>query len=154
MDLPLIQSAVSSLKVASDIAQGFLKLNSVAEVQGKVIDLQSAILSAQSSALAATAQQMELLEEVRDLKAQLEAVKGWEATSQRYELRRLDSGVFAYALREPKSDEPAHWLCPRCFADGKKSILQNRGDFYGASEHECLGCGAKIKLPSTLSPDA
>lgn len=48
MDLSLIQGTVSSLKLASDIAQGFLKLKSIAEGQGKVIDLQTAILAAQS----------------------------------------------------------------------------------------------------------
>ncbi|WP_165904099.1 hypothetical protein [Plasticicumulans lactativorans] len=40
MGLTLIQDAVSSLTVASDIAQGFLKLKSISEVHGKVIDLQ------------------------------------------------------------------------------------------------------------------
>ena len=48
-----LQGAVLSLKAASDIAKGFLHLNSLADVQGKVIELQEAILAAQSSALTA-----------------------------------------------------------------------------------------------------
>ena len=62
MDITLIQSTISGLKLAGDIAKSFLELKSISEIQGKVIELQSAILSAQNSALAANAAQATLIE--------------------------------------------------------------------------------------------
>ena len=83
MDIALIQSTISGLKVASEIAQGFLKLKSLSDVQGKVIELQSVILAAQSSAFAANAHQTAMVEEIRNLKEEITRVKAWEEEKQR-----------------------------------------------------------------------
>lgn len=154
MDLTLIQGAVSSLKLASDIAQGFLKLKSISEVQGKVIDLQSAILAAQSNALAANSDQMTMVEEIRSLQEELAKIRAWEAEKQRYELKMLEAGIYAYTLKRGAAEgEPSHWLCSRCFNEGKKSLLQSQGDFYGATEYVCHGCQSKIKVKSDVAPE-
>uniref|UniRef100_UPI001CA9182A hypothetical protein n=1 Tax=Pseudomonas viridiflava TaxID=33069 RepID=UPI001CA9182A len=55
MDISTVSAAVSSLKIAKDIAQGMLHLSNMAEVQSKVIALLSAILDAQGKALDAQA---------------------------------------------------------------------------------------------------
>ena len=153
MDLSLIQGTISGLKVASDMAKGFLELKSVAEVQNKVIDLQSAILSAQSSALAANADQAAMAEDIRKLREQLEPAEAWKTEKQRYRLTALQPGIFAYTLRrEADGDDPAHWVCARCLSSGIKCLLQKQADFYGSSEHLCNGCNATISLPSDLIP--
>ena len=153
MDLSLIQGTISGLKVASDMAKDFLELKSLAEVQGKVIELQSAILAAQSSALAANADQAAMAEEIRKLRDELASAAAWNREKQRYELAALEPGIFVFALRrEASANEPPHWVCARCFNAGSKYILQNQGDFYGATEYLCNGCDAKIKLSSTVLP--
>ena len=154
MDLSLIQGTISGLKVASDMAKGFLELKSISEIQGKVIDLQSAILSAQSSALAANADQAAMAEEIRKLREQLALSEAWNTEKQRYQLTALQPGIFAYALKkEAAGAEPPHWVCARCFNAGAKCVLQNQGDFYSASEFLCNGCNAKIKLSSRSLPE-
>ena len=153
MDLSLIQGTISGLKVASDMAKGFLELKSMAEVQGKVIELQSAILGAQSSALAANADQAAMAEEIRRLRELLARAEAWHQEKQRYELLALEPGIFAFALKKASAGgEPPHWICARCYNAGAKYILQNQGDFCGASEYLCNGCNSKIKLSSSVLP--
>ena len=88
-DLALIQSAISGLKTAGDIAKSFLELKSIADIQGKVIELQSAILAAQSSALAAQSDQASMAQRIRDLEEEVARVKEWAKQKQRYALHKF-----------------------------------------------------------------
>lgn len=126
MDMSLIQGTITGLKTASDIAKGFLELKSITDVQAKVIDLQSAILSAQSSALAANSDQAAMVEKIRALKEEVARVKAWEAQKQRYQLTQFRNGPgVVYALKESMSNaEPPHWICTKCYEEGKRMILQ------------------------------
>jgi hypothetical protein len=86
VDISLIQGAISSLKLAGDIAKGFLELKSISDVQGKVIELQSVILEAHSSTLAAYSAQSAMVEEIRALKEEIAKIKNWNTEKQRYKL--------------------------------------------------------------------
>ena len=146
MDLSLIQGTISGLKVAGDIAKGFMELKSMAEVQGKVIELQGVILSAQSSALSANADQAAMVDEVRSLHAELSRMKAWEAQRQRYQLVGIWSGTgLVYALKESASQgEPPHWLCTKCYEDGLRMILQPRQNKDGWCYIACPTCKSEI----------
>ena len=126
MDMALIQGAISSIKLAGDIAQGFLKLNTTTEVQGRVIDLQNALMAAQRNALAAIADQTAMVDEVRLLKEEIAGMKAWETQKQRYKLQALwEDSAMVYALKKSMSEsEPAHWICAKCYEDGIRTILQ------------------------------
>ncbi|MFZ3324848.1 MAG: hypothetical protein WA231_02685, partial [Methylocella sp.] len=51
----------------------------------------------------------------------------WDADKQRYELKSLAAGVFAYRLKEAMAGgEEIHHLCAACYHRGKKSLLQRR----------------------------
>lgn len=153
MDITLIQSTISGLKTASDIARSLLELKSISDIQGKVIELQSSILAAQSSALAANSDQAAMAEEIRALKKELADVKAWEAEKLRYELKALESGVFAYALKsEASATEPPHWLCSRCYNEGRKSLLQSDGDQWGSTKYLCHLCQSSISVKSSIQP--
>lgn len=153
MDYSLIQGTITSLKTASDLARGFLDLKSMSDVQAKVIELQSIILSAQSSALAANSEQASMEETIRELKQRISAIEAWAREKERYALLALEPGIYVYALKESAANgEPPHWVCAHCFNLGSRFLLQNQGDFYGASEHECPSCKAKIKLNSDVLP--
>ena len=143
----ILQGAILSLKTASDIAKGFLHLKSLAEVQGKVIDLQEAILSAQSSALAAQSEQFTMIEHVRDLEEEIARMKAWEGEKQRYQLMHPWKGVafVVYALKESsKGSEPPHWICTKCYDDGRRTILQSNFNRNGFWLLVCPTCKAEI----------
>ena len=146
MDMTLIQGTISGLKLAGDIAQGFLKLNTLTEVQGKVIELQSAILSAQSSALSANADQAAMVDEIRLLKEEIARVKAWEAQKQRYHLEAIwESAALVYALKKSMSgSEPPHWICTKCYEDGFRMILQPRKGKDGFGVLACLTCKSEL----------
>lgn len=146
MDITLIQGTISGLKAASDIAKGFMELKSLAEVQGKVIELQSAILHAQSSALSANADQAQMAEEIRQLKLELEKAKGWEAERQRYALYAIANGGVLYALKfdQARPGEPAHFLCTNCFEQGRKSIVNSTPDKEGWTGWNCPVCKSRV----------
>ncbi|MEK7810249.1 MAG: hypothetical protein AAB278_00335 [Pseudomonadota bacterium] len=127
VDMALIQGAITGLKTAGDIAKGFLELKSIADVQGKVIELQSAILSAQSSALAAQGEQSSLVQRIRDLEDEITNVKAWGTQKIRYKLASPCDGSMVYALQKSMCDgEPPHYICTNCYQAGKRSILQIR----------------------------
>jgi hypothetical protein len=154
MDISLIQSTISGLKLAGDIAKGFLELKSISDVQGKVIELQSAILSAQSSALSANADQTEMVEEIRTLKEDLARVKAWETQKSRYKLvepwktdQSHNPGSITYALKESmKESEPPHLICTKCYEDGRKSILNPFKPTDGRVVFTCPVC--KLQIPT------
>lgn len=144
IDIATISGAISSLQAAGDIAKSMIGLRDAAAIQGKVIELQSVILAAQTSALSAQAEQSALLERIRRLEKEVADVKAWDTEKQRYELKEIVSGNFAYALKEGASpSEPAHKICAKCYQHGKKSILQKL--IKGLLEYlHCHDCGAEI----------
>lgn len=149
MDMSLIQGTISGLKVAGDIAKGLLELKSISDVQGNVIELQSAILSAQSSALSANADQAAMVEEIRALKEEVARVKAWEAQKQRYQLTQFRNGPgVVYALKESMSNsEPPHWICTKCYEDGKRMIL-HPATVNGFIHIVCPSC--KLDMPTGM----
>ncbi len=125
MDLSAIQSAVTSLKAATEIAKTLLDAKVASEVQSKVIEIQSALLSAQTAAREATASQLELLDKNRELKEQLRVLNDWGNQTSRYTLvSPWRNGAQVYALvKETAEGEPPHLLCTNCFQLRRKSIL-------------------------------
>lgn len=146
----VIQSAISSLKTAANIANGFLKLKSIADIQGKVIELQSSILAAQSSALAAQSEQATMIQRIGDLETEIARIKAWEETKQRYELYEPTVGTFVYALKvQGKGTEPTHWICTNCYDNGRRSILQLSRVGHEVNHYICPSCKSDIMSVGT-----
>ena len=145
MDITLIQGAVVSLKTAFDIAKAISEMKSMTDVQGKVIELQQAILAAQSSAMTANSEQFAALEELREIRAELDTSKGWELEKKRFSLFQGSGGV-VYALRESQKNEgePPHYLCANCFDQGRKSIINNHQAVTGFTNWLCPTCKAQF----------
>jgi hypothetical protein len=153
MDISLLQGTISGLKLAGDIAKGFLELKSLSDVQSKVIELQSVILSAQSSALEAQSHQSAMVEKIRSLKEEIARVKAWEKEKQRYKLTNPYPGTMLYALKESCSaSEPPHWICTKCYEDGRKSILYpiEKGGF--AFDLVCPACKSEYRTSVFRKP--
>jgi hypothetical protein len=138
------QGAMASLKAASELAQSMLKLEVKAEVQTKVIELQQLILAAQASAMDAREAQQALQERVRLLEEQLRDATAWRDESARYELVEAGKEAFFYVLKsEAAQAEPSHYLCPNCFHDSRKSILQLFGTGGDTKTYDCPRCKSR-----------
>lgn len=151
VDMLMLQGAVSGLKMAGDIAHGFLKLKSMSEVQGLTIELQSTILAAQTSALAAQSEQSSMIQRIGELEKEIARIEAWEEEKQRYQLVAAWPGCFLYALKESsKGTEPAHWICEHCYQNARKSILQNSQMRLGRIHHmiKCFHCQFEVERES------
>lgn len=125
VDISAIAGALSALKAANDIAQAMIGLRDTAAFQTKLIEFQAKIIEANNAAFAAQDERAALLQQIRDLEKQVADFKAWETEKQRYQLEQIWPGATAYALKAATSGtEPIHWLCARCYQDGKKAILQ------------------------------
>lgn len=133
-------AGVSALKTAFDMAKSIKDANDFAVRQGIAIELQEKIFSAQQA-------QALLIEEVNSLKAEIAGFETWDAEKQRYQLKPLgQNGVFAYELKQGhENSEPSHWICPDCYQDRKKSILQTVMRYPGmARVLVCQKCGFEV----------
>jgi hypothetical protein len=134
-------AAISSIKVAMDIAKGIAALKSKAEINQAIIDIQRILLEAQSGAIEDKQRIATLAAEVQELQLVLKQQKNWEEEAKRYVLTESEVGTFTYELRREFADtEVHHRLCVTCFENGKKSVLQCEAFAV------CNNCGTRIKM--------
>lgn len=150
-----LTAAITSLRAAADIAKAMIGLRDAALIQSKVIELQGEILSAQSSAFAAQETQSALLERVRNLEKEVADLEAWETEREKYELKEIIAGVFAFGLKENAgTSEPQHFLCSNCYQDRRKSILQAQKGRDLEPQLHCPKCQMTIVVgnPPPIAP--
>ena len=155
-DITSITAAVASLKTAFGIAKDLLELKTSTGVQERVIELQRVILAAQQEAMTSLAAQAELLSRITELEHEIASLRAWGTEKRRYELKEVSPEAFAYCLKPDASTfEPPHWLCVRCYQDGRKSILQNIGrtDDRDNSIYRCDSCKAEFLTHWSTTPE-
>ena len=157
-DMATIAEAVTSLKTASDIAKTLINLKDSASIQPKISELYDTILSAQRSALAAQSSQFSLLETARGLEKKIADFETWDHERLRYELRDVNpsrGSVFVYALKEEAvGAEPFHLICPKCYQNRRKSILQATSELrMRLRVHECPECKAEFAFAHVPLPE-
>jgi hypothetical protein len=145
MDMAAIGGAVSGLKAALDIGKGIQALNTSTEVRQKTSDLLDALLDARMKLVEAADTQSALLGQIEELKQAIASFEHWNSEKQRYELKAIDRGAFAYMHKAGmENGEPAIWLCQTCFEQRHKSPLQFRGQPRdpggGRGMHAVWGC--------------
>jgi hypothetical protein len=115
--IPLAET-LGIFKTAFDIAKGLKDIDDATRRNAAVIELQEKILAAQSA-------QAALIEIVPKLEDEVAGFETWYAEKQRYELKEFGRGAFAYALKvDAQRGEPAHLICPTCYENHRKSLLQ------------------------------
>ena len=122
------KAITSALKTIKDVEVK----QAVAGILDSVIDLQSKLLATQS--------QYEALAEVkRQLEQKIMEYEKWDADAARYKLQEVARGIFVYALQGDQArGDPIHWLCPNCFQQRQKSILERPGiDYLNYKCHRC-----------------
>jgi hypothetical protein len=135
--------------------QSLKDLAATAEVKARVTELYDVILAGQQAALQSTVQQQAHLERIRELEEELRNIKTWETTKERYKLASIAGGSFVYALKsDANPPEPAHWICPQCYEDSRKSILICGRAMMRTIEVSCSHCEYKFIVPgSQLIPE-
>jgi hypothetical protein len=139
-------AGLGAFKTALDMAKGLKDIDDAVRRNAAVIDLQETILAAQQA-------QSSLIEKVRELEKEVTDLKAWGAEKEKYELKNVGQGSFAYVRKkDAQPSEPSHWLCAQCYQNSKKSILQY---VYGDSPdhiYDCSACGEKIRVHFSVSP--
>lgn len=98
--------------------------NSV-EIGRHVSEAYDLVIAGQVAAAQSNNQKAALAEEIRELKEELTTLKAWAAQKQRYHLATTEAGAMVYALKTSMSEgQPAHYVCTRCYEDGKCRVLQ------------------------------
>jgi hypothetical protein len=136
-------AGVTALKAAFDLTKGLKDIDDRVRLNSAVMDLQEKILTAQQS-------QTSLVEAVGDLGKEVAALKAWGADKQRYELKDLGKGFYAYIPKQGmENGEDPHGLCTNCYQKGFKSILQSSGHVIVHDRTwNCHACNAKVKSQS------
>jgi len=144
-----VYAGLSAFKAMFDLAKGLKDINDATIRNGAVIELQEQILSAQQ-------EQATLIERIRSLETEVASFEEWDAEKRRYELKQLGpQGVSAYAVKkEAQGAEPEHWICPDCYENRHKSILQQVTRYPGAADVRlCQRCGWEIYAAGGWRPE-
>lgn len=138
-----IAGAYAGIKAAGEMAKALMNMRVSAEVQAKAMELRSALIDMQQRILDTQQSFDTLHQQNKELKETIAKFDRWEQEKERYSLTAFQTGTFVYRLKpESANGEPAHDICPRCYQDGVKSILQG---FDGEIEH-CKRCRGSFRL--------
>ena len=133
-----IFAGISAFKEMMEIARALKDMDNAMSRRDVVIALQEKIF-------AGNAAYSELLQRKDELEQEVMRLKDWETEKARYELVELHDGALAYAVKETvRGAEPFHYICPACYQQGKKSILQGATWSYGEHTLACSACNLKI----------
>lgn len=144
-------AALTSLKHAMDLAKAMKDLSSAEAFNARALEMQALLGQALGEVVVAREAQSEQLDRIHALEAEVAHLKAWDAEKKNYELKQLWSGAMTYMLKpEARGAEPAHWLCPNCYTQGRKSFFQptdrhkNRNTTF-----VCSGCKSEITSNET-----
>ena len=124
-----LQAVVSGLQMLRPLIGGGGQQESGSEsnqdLKNVFIDLQDAVLSVQSIALESQNERSRLLSRIADLEKQIKSDNDWAKDKDRYKLVSWGS-AHVYALRKEvqQEGEPIHRVCPYCYEEQSKAILQ------------------------------
>jgi hypothetical protein len=153
-DIADFGAMLTSLKALADIAKFMIDARDASVIRAKAAEWQREVIATQSGTLTAQAAQFALLKRVDELEKEMADLKAWDVEKQKYELKNVrkpnvfGGAAFAYALKEETSlGEPAHFICPDCYEERRKSILQHVFHHYGRTDTlSCNRCHLEINL--------
>jgi hypothetical protein len=152
-DALALSGMIQSLNALAQIGKSLVGIHDANAIREKAVELNREILSAQASALATQADQFALLKHIDDLQKQITDLEAWNTEKQKYHLVQLrpptapGGRAFAYSSKETSGDtaDPIHLICPNCYEDARKSILQEVSRSVGrVNILSCHHCGLEI----------
>ena len=142
-----VTTALSTITALGELTKLIVSGKVDSEVKAKAAELNNSILSLQGTLFSLQTQNQELLQAKHNLENQLVEISNWNKQASRYELHELCPGVFVYALKENENDsEPAHYICPNCYQENRRSILQSKQKHWSGTKHVCSNpsCNAEF----------
>lgn len=153
VDMGAIAGALQAIKTAKDLAQAMIGLRDAKAIEAKRLEFQSTLIEAQERILAAQEERAELLNRVRTLEEEIAGFKAWGAERERYELKQIAPGAFAYMPKPAvRGSEPPHWLCATCFENRRKAFLQKQAQIARDAIYKCPTCSGAVHVPLGTSP--
>ena len=123
-ELMMASQSVQALGTLLKAANGLANYN---EIVAKVSDVNSKLMGANAVALAAQEKQSSLATKVQELEGEVAKLKDWSVEAERYEVKEVATGVFAYLGKgQAVKLQSAQKLCANCFNQGTKSLLQQQ----------------------------
>ena len=152
MEAPVVGeviAGISAFKTMFDIAKSMKDLDDTVKRNAAVSDLWEQIFAAQS-------RYSEAVERVAELEKKLASFETWNAEKQRYELREVSTGVFAYTLKSGmEQGQPQHMLCANCYDHGERSTLQETQELIMRRRvHICPNCNSKFAMGAQIPRSA
>ena len=141
------EAILSPLKTASSLLQEAIDLRDTVKLGDVSLRLMAQILAAQQAAIQANSEQSTLTQQIRTLEERVAELEAWDVQEDRYELKQLHRGPFAYILKEGQENgEKPHALCTNCYQRKFKSHLQMSGN---TNVHDrtwfCPSCEMTVK---------
>jgi rubrerythrin len=120
-----LDAIMSPLSTAGQTVEKLMEVRDLVKFGDTFRKLFAEILAAQKGALLAQQREAELLNRIGALEKEVTRLETWEREKQRYELRNVGWGAYAYILKKTeRGTEPPHWACTKCYEDGKIRTLQ------------------------------
>ena len=162
IDMNQIVEAATALKTAMEglkILKGLRGVAGDKAAEDKVSELQRVILAAQQGALAAQASQLDMYQQIGELKEKIAQFETWNSDKARYELMDVNptrGSVWVRALKaEAIGSEPFHLLCAKCFQHRILSALQATQRFDMKQRvHFCPECKTEFAFGPIAPPEA
>jgi hypothetical protein len=144
---------MAPLSAAGEGLQKLIETRDLVKFGDTFRKLHGEVLAAMQGAIAASTREAALLDRVSQLEKEMARFETWEDEKKRYELKEFGKGAFAYSLKaEAQGAEPMHQICPTCYENRRKSILQIvpgnnvRTNLGIKSVHRCPACKTEVAI--------
>lgn len=144
IDVSLLAPAFGSAKAALGLVKGATAAAVDHGVKDKLIEIQSAILDIQEKLGDAQAERLDLLHQLDELKRKVRDFEDAKAALDKYELFEIKPGKFVYRSKAHEGTEPAHYICPKCYSEGRATLLQAGTSVHGGALLRCSACSFSL----------
>lgn len=149
VDMTAISGMMAAMKNMLDVGNAIVDAKGDIDRMGLVFEFQTKLLAVNTAALDAQTEQIRLQERIRELEKRIGELESWEKERERYDIKQVANGGFAYIMKDPQEGETEIFLCANCFDRKEKSILQRTpiqpgGWGNGDTLYQCSRCKSKI----------
>jgi hypothetical protein len=115
-----LDSIMSPLNAAGEGLQKLIETRDLVKFGDTFREMHGQIITAQRGAIAANVREAALLDQIRTLEEKVRNFETWNTEKDRYEMKALRSGVYAYMLKPAERGvEAPHWVCITCYNNRK-----------------------------------
>lgn len=133
------KALVDSVKNLKEMTDTTARADAIMEIQSKLMSIQTSYFVVEGRC--------------REVEAELDRLKKWEADKERYELVKLEPGILMYRIKDAmRGSEPPHEICADCYQKGLKSLLHITGRGNGLTAYKCHACGFDERAGTFIAP--